>query len=91
MSRIRGSIMNDALLGLLITGMITGVIMSASQLKHQLIFETDCKEMKSLWQDTELLDACFPKKETVIEGLLETGGEVVAGELPLNPDIPLLN
>lgn len=91
MSGIKGNIMNDALLGLFIMSLITGLVLSAGQLKSELKMDADCQRMNAIWENTEALDACFPKKELPIENLLETGGSAISGELPLNPDLPLLN
>ncbi len=91
MLQIKGSIILDALFGMIVLSLITALLYSASRLKHKFRFENESEKMRYIWESEEALETCFPARKSVLEDLLE-----ISGSMPVNPseeaqDLPLLN
>ena len=52
MLKIKGSLITDGLLGLLITGLIVSITTGLAFQKYQFDFDSKCEDMVDLWEES---------------------------------------
>ena len=67
---LKGMILADAILGLGILMLLSTLCLGMATVKMQFIYDSDCQQMRDIWNLREVKSICQPKKP-LIEIVLE--------------------